>query len=526
MKDWKLPASLLLVIALGLGLGWYFGSSASHVETRATAEPTLPSRPATRERAPGDARTKERGDQPLRISDDEADALGALANQRTITFASAEAMRAFLDKIAGKGIAVLGSIDALHTLRIGFLDPSELAALLDGTEELGFIFPAYIPGQGGVQAGAVGFGSQYLQWLGARGDRSTWGNGVVVAILDTGVVPNSSFPGQIQSQALVEFPADASAINGHGTAVAAIIASELGLAPGSKILDFRVADDSGTSDTYLIAQAILAATDAGANVINISLGSTGSSSILRKAVEYAISAGVVVVASTGNNGINQVAYPAGYEGVVAVGAVDARGEILDFSNRGDVTLVAPGLALTTLGTQGQQVSFSGTSASAPAVSGAIAATMTLQKSTATQALSTVINQANEAGAPGDDSYYGSGILNVGRVLTADQPNFDDAAVASNHFTYDAQGNPVVEVVVENRGTTSIINAPLTVTTPSGTRQANIASLIPGGIQTFTFPLGNVSEASISSSIQLSNGTVDRIPANNSRVDSFVTPAAE
>lgn len=521
MKGWKAPALVFGVICLGLGAGWFFGTAASSVEPekKASSTPDV-SAPSTRERAPGPARTMEMAETGRRIEDPEADANGALRNQRTITFSSAEAMKAFLAKIEGKGIAILGSIDALHTLRVGFLDPDELASLLDGSEETGFIFPAYIPGQGGVQAGAIGFGNQYLQWLGARGDRSAWGDGVVVAILDTGVIAGSSFSGQVRSQAFIEFPSDASQINGHGTAVAAIIASQLGLAPGTSILDYRVADDSGTSDTYLIAQAILAATDAGADIINISLGSRGSSSILRKAIEYASAAGVVIVASAGNDGFDSVSYPAAYDGVVAVGAVDAKGELLDFSNRGAVTLVAPGLELTSLGTSGQYVSFSGTSASAPAVTGAIAATMAIRNSTSSQALETVLGQANEAGAPGDDSFYGQGILNVGRVLTANVAGFDDVAVASNHFTYDASGNSIVEVVIENRGTTRIINAPLSVDTGSGVRQANIASLAPGAIQSFTFPVSSSSGATVSSSIQLSNGVTDRIPANNSRADTL------
>ena len=519
----RVPLAVILVMALGLGLGWYLGMDATEggrpVEGSTAA---TPQRPAIRETRPGPARTIERNDSARRIADPEAEANGALANQRTITFASAEAMRDFLARIQGKGIAILGSIDALHTLRIGFLDPDELASLLDGTEDLGFIFPAYIPGQGGIQAGAVGFGSQYIQWLGANGDRSTWGSGVVVAILDTGVIAGRNFAGGIRSNAFIDFPADPALVNGHGTAVAAIIASQLGLAPGTSILDYRVADDSGSSDTYLIAQAIIAATDAGADIINISLGSRGSSSILRKAVEYATSAGVVIVASAGNDGFDSVSYPAAYPDVVAVGSVDARGELLDFSNRGNVTLVAPGLELTSLGTAGQKVGFTGTSASAPAVTGAIAATMSLSNSTPASALETVVRQANEAGAPGDDDAYGQGILNLGRVLTANQPGFDDAAIASNHFTFDASGNPVVEVVIENRGTTRIVNAPVSVQTPAGTRLANVASLAPGGIQSFVFPLGAAVDPTVTSSIQLSHGAVDQLPSNNSRADQRIT----
>src|SRR5690606_21067191 len=110
--------------------------------------------------------------------DSEALDAGAIANQRTVTFSSAEALAAFLKKIEGTGIAVLGRIDALNTLRLGFLSLDDLRALLEGDEELGMIFPAYIPGQGSVQAGAVGFGDLFLEWLGIQGDRSQFGANV------------------------------------------------------------------------------------------------------------------------------------------------------------------------------------------------------------------------------------------------------------------------------------------------------------------------------------------------------------
>ncbi len=527
MNRWKTWGVLLLVVALGLLAGNWLGREAAtpRVDNKARDSEDRRRIGPLDDSPPTRPKTADRPDDGRRAFDPDAPP-GALPGQRWVTFDSAEAMRRFLASLDGTGIAVLGRLDALNTLRLGVLDADALASLLDGSEETGYIFPAEIPGQGTVQNGAVGFGSQFLSWLGADGDRSNWGKGVTVAVLDTGVIGDSMFANRVRSTNLVDLPGDLSSINNHGTAVASLIASELGLAPDSSILSYRIARDDGTSDTYLIAEAVLAATDAGADIINISLGSSSRSTLLANAIRYATDAGVMVVASTGNNGIDQVSYPAAFDNVIGVGAVDARGEHLDFSNSGDVSIVAPGLALTSASTDGTQVNFSGTSASAPVVAGAIAAVMTQEGISASAAWQLIQANANEAGAPGNDIDYGAGIVDVGRTLNSDVSGIRDVAIAANHITTDAQGNPMVQVTVENRGTSRIVNAPVSVTTPLGVSQLNVTTLAPGDIQTFELPLGAVfEEVRIDSSVGLSGGIVDQNPANNRRVDS-VAPSED
>ena len=122
-----------------------------------------------------------------------------------------------------------------------------------------------------------------------------------------------------------------------------------GAAPGATILEYVVLDGVGRGDSFTLAKAIYAAVDQGAKVINMSLGSTGDSSVVRDAVAYALSKDVALVAATGNEAINRVAYPAAYDGVVAVGSVDGdpvNAQHLYFSNRGAaVDVVAPGFAV-------------------------------------------------------------------------------------------------------------------------------------------------------------------------------------
>ena len=135
--------------------------------------------------------------------------------------------------------------------------------------------------------------------------------------------------------------------NGHGTHVAGIIAASgngiRGVTPNVKILPVRVLGKYGTGETFDVACGIKWATDNGAQVINLSLGSDEASASVSSAIAYAIENNVVVVAATGNTGTNIPIYPASDEGVIGVGSTDSDGQWSSFSTFGSfVDLVAPG----------------------------------------------------------------------------------------------------------------------------------------------------------------------------------------
>jgi hypothetical protein len=517
---YRSSAAILLAIVLGGGLaGWWLA--------RGTIPPEAPPAAAVKRERPVfvDSAPKPRSlgkrERGLIRDGDAADA-GALENQRSLRFADREAYERFLAAAQGKGIAILGSIDRLNALHVGFLSLDELNALLDGSEESGFIYPVYLPTPKteGVQEGAVGFGETLLSWLGIKGDNSAYGSGVKVAILDTG----STLEGA-RNQFLVPPPEDAADWNGHGTAVADLIRQ---IAPAADLYSWRVANDEGQSNSFLLAQGILAALDAGVDVINISMGSYGNSAILRDAVETARAANVLIYASGGNEGYEQLAYPAAYDGVIGVGAVDANGSYLNFSNTGNVTMTAPGLDLVTAWTGGQSVFFTGTSASAPIGVGVLAAAMSQggTRISSSQAYRLVTDNLNEAGAPGTDSFYGIGMVDLGRVLQSGQPGITDAAIAANHVTYGNGGQPQLQVVIQNRGTNTLVNTPVEVTTPSGTVALNITTLQAGDIATFDLPLSFTGDSAIiQSRVQVSGGGSDLKPSNNRRTDVYTVPAA-
>ena len=260
------------------------------------------------------------------------------------------------------------------------------------------------------------FGNRALEFLGVTEDNSNWGADLTIAILDSGVYAHESLRGiNINQIDLVQTAADTEEVNftGHGTAVADIAHM---VAPAADILSVRVLDSEGIGDTFTVAQGILAATDNGANVINLSLGSDGDSSVLSDAINYATERGVAVVAASGNSGVEQVSYPAAYENVIGVSAIDAAGNFADFSNTGEgVDISAPGVGVSTAWAQDQSLDFSGTSAAAPFVSAAIAASVTRNQGyNINQAAEQVQRSAQDVGEAGRDIQTGNGILDLSK----------------------------------------------------------------------------------------------------------------
>jgi hypothetical protein len=473
--------------------------------------------------------------------DVEALMAGALEGQRVLIFKDKAAMERFLARM-GPGLRLLGRLDALHALRVGFSDGGDLLARLDG-EDLSFIFPvdAPLPVEGGVQPGALAMGNRLRDWLGITGDNSDAGNGVLIAILDTGVTASPAFASRIRSMNLVDLPADPAAQDGHGTAVASMIigntALSPGVAPGAEILSIRIANDNGQSDSFLLAQGIIAAVDAGARLINISFGSEGDSLIVRKALDYAFERGALIAAAAGNNGSDQVSYPAANTGVIAVGSVDALGNHLDFSNAGNsIDLAAPGYGLNAAWTGDQTMSVSGTSFSAPIVIGAIAYIMTEAGAgnlTPAQAYEQLVAYLNDGGAAGKDPELGGGMPDIGRVLNANTPGIYDGAVASSRILEPDAGNPYgqVEILVQNRGTETLINSAVHVSTGSGVVTTNITSLAPNAAQTVRVPVSQAAGAEagsirVTAQVVLGGGYQDAKPSNDRRVETYVRAGSQ
>jgi len=529
--------SLILSFALVAMLGyWLARTTMPRQEQHAdTAEvPETPHRPMIAVEEMPKFRRGERT--PGGSNDDAAANAGALENQRVLAFKDQAALSLFLDR-AGDRIQLMGRLDALNALRIGFSDYGDLLALLDGSEEQSFIFPVTIPDlpEGSVQPGAVALGNRLLEWLGISEDNSAWGKGVQIAILDTGVTSHSAFSGAIRTFNLVDLPADLSLQNGHGTAVASFILGNdsltPGVAPGAEVYSYRVANDDGKSDSYVLAQGIVAAADARVSLMVIAMGSNGDSALVRNAIAYAMERGVMIVAAAGNNGINQVSFPAANDGVIAVGAVDALGNHLEFSNAGnEIAISAPGYGLNAAWTDDRAASVTGTSFSAPIIGGLIAAMMTEAGSenlSAAQAWNLLTTYLNDGGAAGTDPELGAGMPDIGRVLTGTTPGVYDAALASQRILPADAGNPYgqVEILVQNRGTEPLVNTTVRINAAGRETVVNITSIAPDAVQTVRVPVTQPptegsNSFSVDSRVMLGGGVKDIKPSNDRRVESY------
>lgn len=189
---------------------------------------------------------------------------------------------------------------------------------------------------------------------------------VVVAVLDTGVAFEDFGPyRKAPDWGSLRFVQGTDAMNGdgranddeyHGTHVASTIAEATnngegvtGLAFGCSLMPVKVLDERGSGDDFTVAEGIDYVTnfrEGGSNpvkVINLSLGGPGQGETLRRAVDRATQAGILVVASAGNDGVGEVDFPAAFENVIAVGAVGPGKARAPYSNFGSaLDLVAPG----------------------------------------------------------------------------------------------------------------------------------------------------------------------------------------
>lgn len=238
--------------------------------------------------------------------------------------------------------------------------------------------------------------------------QTSGGSGVRIAVLDTGV--NIKHPDLYSnSEQCKDFTQSAALVNGtctdkqgHGTHVAGTAVGEggddrkgvYGVAPGAKLWAYKVLGDNGSGYSDDIANAIRHVADQATSqkvkvVINMSLGSSGESSLITNAVNYAYGKGVLIVAASGNSGYaaGSIGYPAALPNAVAVANLENKIEngtyrVANSSSRGvtrsagdyiiqksDVEISAPGTAIFSAWYNGGYATISGTSMATPHVAG-------------------------------------------------------------------------------------------------------------------------------------------------------------
>ena len=191
-----------------------------------------------------------------------------------------------------------------------------------------------------------------------------------------------------------------------------------------------------------LAEGIRWAVDNGADIINLSLGLDQPSTPVQEACEYAWNEGVLVVAATGNDGLRSVQYPAAYDNVIAVAAVDLNLNVTDYSNVGPkVDLVAPGgdldadrdgdglmdgvMQAAHFEGEWQYLLAEGTSVATPHVSGVAALVMANGITDPEQVRQRLLGSAEDLGSPGHDAETGWGLVNPVAALKDTSASVDE-----------------------------------------------------------------------------------------------------
>lgn len=252
------------------------------------------------------------------------------------------------------------------------------------------------------------------------------GDGSVIAILDTGILPHECMMGNILPGLNFVGEGDPSQdtkdVQTHGEHVSSIasasnvsnlIESIFGVAPRSKILPCKVLGDDGYGDLSDIIEGFVYATSQGVDVINMSLGGGNASEIFRNAIKEAISKNVFIVAASGNEN-SSVSYPAKYPEIFAVASVSKNRKISWFSNYGDeVSCCAPGDQIYGATGINEYTYKSGTSQACPHVAGAAAILKQIDREKIT---TDIIKESLEKGAVEiigvEKQKQGNGILNL------------------------------------------------------------------------------------------------------------------
>ena len=250
------------------------------------------------------------------------------------------------------------------------------------------------------------------------------GAGIKVAVIDTGIdCGHQDLAGGCVYGANFVNGSQAFDDNGHGTHVGGIIAARqngvgvVGVAPEATVYAVKVMDSTGSGSWSNVAMGIDWAVRNGMHIISMSLGAATGSQAVADAVARAEAAGVLVVASAGNFGCcNTVGYPAAYDGVVAVAAVDSSEARAGFSSTGpQVDIAAPGVGIRSSVPTGScslcdpsgYLWLNGTSMAAPHVAG-VGALLRSRGWSAMEAASLMTTTAVDLGAPGFDNGYGYG----------------------------------------------------------------------------------------------------------------------
>ena len=276
----------------------------------------------------------------------------------------------------------------------------------------------------------------YLDAINLGNDSFRTDKDVMVELIDSGVSYSESINNTHRYDLLddeIDVLFDDTA--GHGTALAGMIGASnnangiRGIFPDVDLLSVKVMDARLEASVGDVVEAIYLGIDQGADVINLSMGTSVDSAVLHQAVTDAYNAGILLVASAGNTGKSGVLYPAAYDEVIAVGSSDENGLQSDFTSAGDeLELLAPGEKIITMGILDGVASTEGTSLSTAEVS-ASAAILLSQEGSSRDLVRDLLRASSRNVANSS-----AGLLDIGYALEI-YDDFSENYVSENSGTY-------------------------------------------------------------------------------------------
>jgi minor extracellular protease Epr len=346
------------------------------------------------------------------------------------------------------------------------------------------------------------------------------GKGINIAVLDTGISPHVDLV-LAGGGSMTPYTNSYYDDNGHGTHVAGIIGARnndigtVGVAPEANLYAVKVLDQNGTGYLSDILAGIDWAITNKMDILNLSLGLSHESVALEQTVDKAYSAGMMVVAAAGNSGTvdgsgNTVEYPARYDSVIAVAAIDNLNQRGFFSSTGDeIEISAPGVNVVSTYLNNHYAMMSGTSMAAPYVSGTLALLKQQNPLMSNSQLRELLKSTTvDLGIKGKDPLFGFGLVQG--------PTFTQVA-----------NTPIQEeatIPVEN---------PVPTSTPSTVDQPSPVKIVPKKLikptpKKYLSPFITVSRTSyyVGDTISLNLKVVDKMtkkPMKNAIVKLNITP---
>lgn len=400
-----------------------------------------------------------------------------------------------------------------------------------------------------------------VQYIGSQPvhNQNIIGAGVKIAVLDTGIDYNhpdlaGNYKGGYDFVNNDPDPWDDNCLSYfktcHGTHVSGTIAAEhngigvVGVAPGSSIYAVKVLDVGGFGAASLVVSGIEWAKNNGMNIISMSLGSTENNTAVLDAVNAAYDSGILLVAAGGNTGGGPVSYPAAYDSVIAVTAIDQNGQKASFSPIDQkIEVAAPGVSIYSTVQSGYGL-LSGTSMAVPHVTGLAALIFSTNypdvngdgKRDNKDVREIIRNTAFDAGIPGKDDVYGYGIVDVSKALLGISAYADllitkddgvSAITANDGKTY------TYNITVKNNGPSDASGVKVIDTWPAGfTRGAitpsqgtcdtavnftcDLGSIAKDGMATITvnYIVPNISAGNYTNRVEINSATTDYNTSNN------------